>query len=259
MNDTAFPARFTVHEIAPNVRARVVRAMAPLPAAVDVQVEALWQAAIARVAAGGAGRLFNGQVFSADRMTPFEITGHMTEFRRIVAQMDDPSLGPALDIRPLAVCGVIRCADGVVMGRRPGGAVYQAGMWQLPPAGSVDRGALRPDGTIDLVGQILVELTEEVGLPADSVGQPVPLCAVEHQGSRVTDLGIGLATPLSGPAVLAAHQARGNGEYDPLIVLQPPALAAFVAEAGDTLVPPAREFLYRLGLLPQGLSPPAGP
>jgi len=37
------------------------------------------------------------------------------------------------------------------------------------------------------------------------------------------------------------------------------AIAAFVADLGDALVPPAREFLFRAGLLPYGLSPPVGP
>lgn len=146
-------AGFLVHDIAPDVTARVTRIMPPLPPELDTRVEALWQAAIRRVEQGGAGRLFNGQVFSADTITPRAITGHMTEFRRIVAQMDDPTLASALDVRPLAVCGVVRCAGGIVIGQRPAAAVYQPGLWQLPPAGSVDHHALRADGSIDLVGQ----------------------------------------------------------------------------------------------------------
>lgn len=250
---------FLVHEIASDVRVRVTARMPALPPAIDAAVEHLWQAAIRRVAEGGAGKLFNGQVFSADHIAPHEITGHMTEFRRIVAQMDDPALGETLNLRPLAVCGVVQCADGIVIGRRPTGAVYQAGLWQLPPAGSVDHHALRPDGGIDLIGQIITELTEELGLTADQVGEPRPFVTVEHPGSRVTDLGIMLHTDLSGAAIKEAHRARANTEYDPLLVVGTDAIAAFVAELGDALVPPAREFLFRAGLLPYGLSPPVGP
>jgi hypothetical protein len=57
-------AGFVVHEVAVDVVARVERAMPALPAAVDLEVERLWQIARQRVAAGGAGRLFNGRVFS---------------------------------------------------------------------------------------------------------------------------------------------------------------------------------------------------
>lgn len=250
---------FLVHEIASDVRVRVTTPMPTLPPDIDAAVEHLWQAAIRRVAEGGAGKLFNGLVFSADQITPREITGHMTEFRRIVAQMDDPALGPILQLRPLAVCGVVQCADGIVIGRRPTGAVYQAGLWQLPPAGSVDHHALRPDGSIDLIGQIITELTEELGLTANQVGEPRPFVAVEHPGSRVTDLGIMLDTALSGAAIKDAHRARANTEYDPLMVVGTGEIAAFVADLGDALVPPAREFLLRAGLLPYGLSPPVGP
>jgi hypothetical protein len=244
---------FRIHDLSATVQVRVTREMPGLPAALDTRVEALWQAAITRVEAGGAGRLFNGRVFSIDAIAPDRITGHMTEFRRIVAQMDDPALFPQLGIRSLSVCGVVCCADGVAIGRRPAAAVYQGGMWQLPPAGSVDAGALGADGRIDLTAQLLTELREELGLTPQDVGLPRPLCVVEHPGSHVSDCGLALRTPLTGAQVLAAHRASGNSEYDPLRVVPYPDLPAFVAEAGDSLVPPAREFLFRLGLLPQGM------
>ena len=290
---------FVVHEIAADVVVRVTRPMPDLSPALDRAVERLWRAACQRVSSGGAGQLFNGRVFSADRITRSDITGHMTEFRRIVAQMDDPSLAPALELRPLAVCGVLRCAGsgvlrcagsgvlrragggvlrgtgsgvlrgtgsgvlrsagGVVIGRRPAAAVYQPGMWQLPPAGSVDANALRPDNRIDLAGQILAELHEELGLSPIDVSAPVPLCIVEHPGSRVADLGLAMTTHLDADTIRATHQASGNTEYDPLLVVPDAEIAAFVASAGADLVPPAREFLARIGLLTYGLSPPTGP
>ena len=110
---------FVVHEVAARVEVRIGRAMPKLPPDTELAVERLWQAASRRVAAGGAGRLFNGRVFSADTITPQLVTGHLTEFRRIVAQMEQPKLFADLGVRPLAVCGVLRCAGGeVVMGRR---------------------------------------------------------------------------------------------------------------------------------------------
>ena len=177
-------------------------------------MERLWQAASRRVAAGGAGRLFNGRVFSADTITPQLVTGHLTEFRRIVAQMEQPELFADLGVRPLAVCGVLRCAGGVVVGRRHRAAIYQAGMWQLAPAGSVDAGAVNDDGVVDLRRQLLSELQEELGLSPDTVGEPRPLCIVEHPGSHVSDLGLALITDLTAEAVLAAHRTGGNAEYE---------------------------------------------
>ena len=250
---------FIVHDIAPDVTVRVTRGMPDLPRPLDSRIEGLWRAAAARVEAGGAGRLFNGRVFSIDHITPHRITGHLTEYRRLVAQMEDHALFPVLGIRSLSICGVLRCADGVAIGRRPAAAIYQPGMWQLPPAGSVDAQAVGPDGVADLTAQVLRELDEELGLSGDQVGRPIPLCVVEHPGSHVSDCGMALRTELDAAAVLAAHRGRGNREYGELRIIPEAELAAFVAWAGTALVPPAIEYLSRLGLLDQGLSPPVGP
>jgi len=239
---------FVMHEVAPDVVVRIGRAMPDLPAAVDREVERLWQAASQRVAAGGAGRMFNGRVFSADAITPRLVTGHLTEYRRAVAQMERPELFAELGVRSFAVCGVLRCAGGVVVGRRHRAAIYQAGMWQLAPAGSVDAGAVGEDGAVDLRRQLFGELREELGLPSDAVDDPRPLCIVEHPGSHVSDLGLALASRLSAEAVLAAHQVGGNTEYEQMLVVPEARLAAFLAEIGEALVPPAREFLVRAGL-----------
>ncbi|HME19871.1 MAG TPA: hypothetical protein VKI44_00640 [Acetobacteraceae bacterium] len=240
--------RFVVHEVAADVVVRVGRAMPDLPAAGDQEVERLWQAASRRVATGGAGRMFNGRVFSADAITPHLVTGHLTEYRRVVAQMEQPELFAELGVRSFAVCGVLRCADGVVVGRRHRAAIYQAGMWQLAPAGSVDAGAVAEDGTIDLRRQLLDELREELGLPPDTVDEPRPLCIVEHPGSHVSDLGLALVTRLSAEAVLAAHRAGGNAEYEQMRIVPEARLAGFLAEMGEALVPSVGEFLIRAGL-----------
>lgn len=250
---------FIVHDLAPDVTVRVTRAMPDLPASLDAEIERLWRQACMRVEAGGGGRLFNGRVFSIDRMDTHNIGGHLTEYRRLVAQIEDHGLFPALGIRSLSACGVLRCAGGVAIGRRPGAAIYQPGMWQLAPAGSVDSHAVGLDGTVDLAAQVLLELDEELGLSAAQVGNPIPLCVVEHPGSHVSDCGMALTTPLDAEAVLTAHRTRGNGEYGELRIVPERDLPAFVAWAGDLLVPPAREYLFRLALLDRGLSPPTGP
>lgn len=234
-----------VHDVDANVRARVVRDAPAIPAALEPEIEALWAAAQARTGSS----LFNGRVFSVDAITPGLLSGHFTEFRQVVAQMDRPDLFGILQLRPLAVCGVLWCREGIVFGRRPARAVYQPAMWQLPPAGSVDERARRPDGSLDLRGQLFAELSEELGLSRDSIGECRPLCMVEHPGSHVLDLGFLLRTPLSAEAVLAAHKRRSDGEYPDLEVVAFEDVRTRVNALGDAIVPPAIVFLRGLGLV----------
>jgi hypothetical protein len=234
-------AAWPVHDIAPGCVFRVTRDMPPLPPALDAEVSRLWAAAQARLD----GKLFNGRVFSADVITRTLVCGHWTEFRRVVAQVERNALHKLLGIRPLAVGGVVAGPDGVVFGRRPARAIYLAGEWQLPPAGSVDPGAARADGTVDVVAQLLIELREELGMAADAVRAPRLLGIVEHGGSHVLDLGIAVDTALSAAEIRALHAARGNGEYGALEIVPLPALPAFLAAAGPMLNHQAPVFLRR--------------
>src|SRR5665213_393775 len=188
---------FIVHPIDNGVEVRITRRMPPVSPALDLRIDAIWARAAARVEAGGCGRLFNGQVFSIDTISADRITGHLTEYRRLVAQAEEHALFADLGIRSLAACGVLCCLDGVVFGRRPSAAIYQPGMWQLCPAGSVDAGVRRPNGTMDYRAQLLTELREELGLEPDAIGAPAPLCIVEHPGSHVCDFGMALRSPLN--------------------------------------------------------------
>ena len=225
-------------DVAPGITARITRAMPPLDLALDAAVERHWLAARRR------HDLFNGQVFCADRVGPDLIEGHWTEYRREVAQFADPALAAALGLRCLAVCGAVCCPDGVVLGRRDPGAIYQPGEWQLPPAGSVDRGAERGDAA-DLRAALLAELQEELGISANAVEAIRPLCLVMHP-SGVLDLGLQVTTRLTGAEILAAQRAHGNQEYAVLAVVPPGNVPAYVAARHGTLVPTAHELLRRI-------------
>jgi 8-oxo-dGTP pyrophosphatase MutT (NUDIX family) len=228
-----------VLEVAPDLRLRVTGQMPPLAPELDAVVERHWREASRERA------LFNGQVFCADRIGPQVIEGHWTEYRRAVAQMADPGLRDVLRIRSLAVCGVLRCRDGVAVGRRERASVYQAGLWQLPPAGSVDAGAAEPGGA-SWRRALLGELREELGIGEAGITELRPLCLVQHP-SGVLDLGIEIVTALSGAEVLEAHRGSGNREYEKLLVVDAAEAAARVAAEGGRLVESAFAFLNRIG------------
>lgn len=232
------PAGWLVLDVLPGIQARIVRDMPPLDPALEAVVERHWRAACARHA------LFNGRVFCADRYDAGGLDGHWSEYRRVVAQMADPALRAVVGVRSLAVCGVLCCRDGIVVGRREAGSLYQPGLWQLPPAGSVDGGAAS-NGGADLRAALLAELREELGLAADAVSAILPLCLVEHP-TGVLDLGMRITTPLSGAAVLATHEAGGNGEYTELAVVPAPELEAWVAARGGAAAPTLHALLQRV-------------
>lgn len=225
-------------DVQPGIKARIVRPMPTLGPALDAVVDQHWRTACARHA------LFDGQVFSADRYGADGIEGHWTQYRRVVAAMADPALAGPLQVRSLAVCGVLCCPDGIVLGRRCAGSVYQPGLWQCPPAGSVDHGAAR-DGGADLRAALLAELQEELGLDAGTVDALRPLCLVQHP-TGVLDLGMQMTTRLPGAAVLAAHRAHGNGEYDALAVMPAADALRWIAAQGGTAVPTVHELLRRI-------------
>ncbi len=244
---TNWPAiGWLVHPLAQDLRVQVARSMPELPGALDAEVERLWALAQRRLG----GVLFNGRVFSTDAIEPHRITGHWTEFRRVVAQMERPELFDALALRPTATGGTLVCADGVLFGRRPADAIYQAGLWQLPPAGSLDPGAAGPDGRVDIMAQIFAELSEELGMDRAAIAQTSVLCAAEHAGSHVLDIGITLHTYVCEADIRAAHAARGNTEYRALRVVPLADLPEFVAETGELMTPQALAFLAEAGLLP---------
>jgi hypothetical protein len=122
---------FVVHEVAADVAVRVVRQMPDLPPALDDKVERLCRRRVCGLREAGQGAV-QRRVFSVDGFAADLVRGHLTEFRRVVAQMEQPARFTELGVRPLAVCGVLRCPDGVVMRRRHRGAVDRRG-WQLRP------------------------------------------------------------------------------------------------------------------------------
>ena len=212
--------------------------MPALNPALDAVVTQHWEAARRTTP------LFNGQVFCADSVSAGHIAGHWTEYRRVLAQIADPALFGGLRIRALAVGGALCSPDGAVVARREPRSVYQPGLWQLPPAGSVDPEAALPGGA-DWRWALLQELDEELGLTEADVITLRPLCLVQHP-SGVLDLGVQITTPLREAAIRAAHAGARHQEYDRLLFAPAAALPGAVAALGGVLVPSARYFLDRL-------------
>ncbi|WP_135466027.1 hypothetical protein [Crenalkalicoccus roseus] len=231
--------------VSPDLRIEVSGEAPPVPPALEPAIAAAWEAAQRRAG----GRLFNGRVFSVESAEPHLLRGHLAEYRLVVAGFADPALAARLGLRPLAVCGVLRTPDGVLFGRRTPRATYEPGLWQMPPAGSVDASAVR-EGRVDPLAQIRTEFEEELALPWGVVRRARPFALVRAGSTGVHDLGIVLETEARFATILARQRHARTVEYTALRVVPEAALPAFCAAEGRAMVPAAPLFLAALGLLP---------
>ncbi|MFT8897253.1 MAG: phosphohydrolase [Acetobacter sp.] len=199
-------------ELHPDVRLIVNEAEPALTPDVEQRVQAIWEDSRAR-----RPKLFNGRIFCMKSITPDCVEGYWTEYRRALAQMVDPTIFGETPLHQLAVCGLLRCADGIVLARRHPASLYLGDFWQSPPAGTVE---MRKEGQrLSLADQLLAETEEELGLMACEVSIGPPRLAVIHARTAIVDIGISLTTPLSFAALREKWQAGGNREYDQLTVI----------------------------------------
>jgi hypothetical protein len=210
---------------------------------VSRRVENIWQAETALQG----NRLFNGRLFSIAQSTPERMHGWLAEYRWFIAQRRDPSLRAFLNVRPLAVTGVLHCADGIVFGRRANHLEMDPGCWELVPSGGVDGSHLNVAGRVDLAAQLLTELVEETGIPSSEVASPPHAFAmVEDARSHVTDIGFAIRIAHSAAQMRARFAKAPHREYVALEVVPATQIAQFLDECGDTLVAVSRALLGRL-------------
>ena len=199
------------------------------------EVEVLWQAE--QKHRGKA--IFNGRIMSALMVDSLGIHGCVTEYRYLIAQRARPELFPVLQVRPVAVSGLFKCADGIVFGRRSGMTTQDAGLWELVPSGGIDT---REDKVkqlqekVDYLAQILTELHEETGIGSDAVLNVRPFCLVDDTDSHVLDIGIAMISSLSANEVLRMHGEATAKEYDELRVIPLSEVEAFIQGEASQLV-----------------------
>ena len=149
--------------------------------------------------------LTNGQIYTLAEFQPDYILIHPSEYKYVLAQRRASNLQrEGLSVRPLAVTGILICADGLVLGRRGSAVTDDVGLWEPAPAG----GLSIPDPTV----QVLEELEEELGISKSEV-ESVKVCGlVEDVESRVFDIVFRLETATTSQEVRAAYTSRGSDE-----------------------------------------------
>jgi hypothetical protein len=197
-----------------------------LDRSVENEVEEIWRSEKAKRGA----KLFNGTLFSVEKASESTISGRFVEYRRFVAQVRQPELFSELQVRPLAVTGLLQNAEGIFFGHRNSGMAQQPDCWELIPAGGIDAGTLTGSGEVDPAEQILHELREEVGLDRQMVARPRLVAFCEEPEHHVFDLVWELQTSLDSVAITATHAALRSPEHVAILCVSWERLEAFLGD-----------------------------
>jgi hypothetical protein len=215
----------------PSARIRLSHTARNSSGGVEAEIERLWIAEQSR----RREPLFNGRILSASEIDPDCIVGAVVEYRHLIAQRARPDLFHELRVRPVAVSGVSECAAGVLFGRRAMSLTEAAGLWELCPSGGLDVSNAVAGDEVDYRAQLLIELREEVGVPAGAVASVAPFCLVEDLDTHVIDLGIALGLSMSSDEITAVHRNRASREYVELSIVPRENLTEFLAKNHDRI------------------------
>ena len=118
-----------------------------------------------------------------------------TDYRHFIAQLREPGLFGELQLRTLAVSGLVRSRHELLLGRRSAQATQDAGRWELVPSGGLSpvAGGSNLEGTAMVFEQCYVELEEETGIPRSSVESAQAFALVEDPEAHVIDIGVELS------------------------------------------------------------------
>jgi len=230
-------SRVRIHKLDANFRLEIGTPWQASPA-IDGQVTEFW-----RVEQESRGyRLSDGRIFHLSEYTQDYLRIQPAEYRYSLARQRVPHLVDlGLDIRPLAVTGILLCGDGIVLGRRGEGVATDAGLWEPSPAG----GLSQPDPKM----QVLEELEEELGLSASQLEAPEACGLVEDQVSGVFDIIFRLRTSTSFQEVQRAQSKLRTNEYSELTAVRPPEIEAFLEANANQVLPALRPMLQLAGFL----------
>ena len=196
------------------------------PKSIMPRVEEIWSFEKKR----RGNQLTNGQIYSLSGFRIDQISICISEYKYIVAKRRDPDLAAqGLNIRPLAVTGVLICADGVILGQRGSGVDGDVGLWEPAPAGGLSHR--------DPKVQVLEELQEELGIVPSNIISAEICGLVEDIESSVFDIVFRLHVDATEKDIRANYLESGSDEYSDIIIIKPYNIHSFLRERSNRLLP----------------------
>jgi hypothetical protein len=238
------PRIITVAPLPPGLSVLETAAPAAPSAGMLQRIDAIWDEEQRRRGA----TMTNGRIFSLGRRDGAEFAVWETQYKWWIAQRRDPTLFQTLAVRPLAVTGIVRLAEGLVFARRAESNTQDAGLWELPPSGGIDDTCRRPGGVIAADAQITTELNEELSvLPSAMTAPPRAIAVMEDDADHVVDIVFALQVNLSARELVAKFAAMTNREYTALRVIEGRDAASVLAQEGGSLSPASAALLDYIG------------
>jgi 8-oxo-dGTP pyrophosphatase MutT (NUDIX family) len=206
--------------------------------ATEKAIEEIWQAERVKRPS-----LFNGKVFTVEKVADGRIWGGFTEYRLFMAQWQRPELFDELQIHALAVTGVLRTQGGVIWGRRSADSTQYPGIWELIPSGGVDDQSRNQEGQFDLIEQLVRELKEETGAEKEALEGIHPLCFFHDAPTHLFHFIAELRTSLSLAEISGLRSSLEHKEHSEITQVAPEELEKFASQQ-----PPAFSRLTRIML-----------
>jgi hypothetical protein len=231
-----------------------VPAPTPSAAALD-EVRGIWESE--KLARPG---LFNGKLFSLDRIKSGEAHGFLADYSWYVAQQRRPDLFAQLRVRSLAVSGLVVAGGHMLFGRRKESLAIEGGLWEPAPSGTIPGGLREPDGSLSWRKVFLDELRGELGLTLGSdlntsgvPGLLRPFALIENTATNIWELGVALEMDLDHREVLGAWIATPAPEHDEMAAVPLEDVPRFYKErlADNDLVGVCGMLLAQYGIIPE--------
>jgi hypothetical protein len=207
-----------VRPLSPDVIVTMTETDAVIDAGLQDRIGAAWDRERSR-----RPELYDGSLFACDEVhdlggTVARLIGHFVPYSWYVVARADADIAKALQLRVLGVSAILRCADGIVVGRRAS-TTNDSGLWELVPSGAVDAGVVTGE-RVDVHAAVLGELHEELALSRPELDAPPSAFAlVDDDDALLFEVGFRMSTGRSFADIERAQAALPAREHDQLRLL----------------------------------------
>ncbi len=222
-------SNYQTHKITPDflLEVEALPAKIVLSDAVETAVNDLWKEGKQQ----HGGMLFNGKMLVFSSFEEGKLKGSFIEYKYYRAQLTQPSLNSALNIKPIAISCSCIYKNEILIGRRSESVTGFPGCFELVPSGGISVESLKL-GRIDLAKQALIELEEEATIPDEWVTSCLPVELIYEISTSTFEIYMEIKLHERGEV-----KTRNNKEYSMLQWMPLSELWALAEKEKESFVP----------------------